>query len=1288
MTKNQIFSFIEEAINNLLYGFSKEQLDVGITSGQIKLENLNIKPDIINNELDKNNFPFWLKAGFISKMNIFVSIMNLIGETPVEVNIEGLNVIISPSLKWFIKNLESYKYEDLEGMKSEYIPYKINSFKILNKRKIVSDIPVFTKEKFEEFFKDKSKISNILNIIILICFRYYYFKNFPFKLKIENMHIRFEDDQLINYKGKIALGIKFDTFEFNLSSEGNMKKNNFKITKFDIYWENNPNILIPNSILYDSIKNGILNDNYYTNLKNIKFQNYKYQKDTKFILHDFECSCNFGTKAINKGKIDLFDKQENNYNLYFQFISKKININLFPDFYLIINNFINFIKEFLIISEVQKFKPKKKPYNEKNKNLIELLKYMNSNENNSFSKKFSNKRKMIVRDWLLFFYWCYKYKTVIYNYNYNPLRTEFNRYFNLCVKGNYTDDKNGKKDSENDLSNCSKENPNPDNINLSLMVDIKIEGLNLNLHPFISSNSNDGFISIKMENFDNKIILNKYKFDLNFSVEKIELYPSNLNMGEKVVIINNMSKKKEMNYNTKYSNKTNRNNNINYSKYIKLDDCDSNMGIPGLLKKYNPHYNEYLNFIDKAVENINSNQKKDKLNLTGKNSKSTKTFFNKGDKQKSVEDKNKKNNYNSNNSSKKFINFSKEIIKSYESNPYMQKLELNKQKNEFNISQIINHYNNNKLHQRNNNFNKMGQNNSKINSNLNSSIPRNQSNSETIHTGKIIPLNLFEIFSNNKSPCFSFKYHKKNDNFTMDSIQILIGTIRVNLFSDYMIKCANVLKEFEYAKIKSSINSSSSLNDDSNINKKLYMMEKYFYEKLNKLPEDKKTEKIKSYMTYLKSKIEESDTYEIDYLLNIFSKGVSININYDNFECIYYSNKNNKVCGKAIIPSPSFNLWFNSSKISFKIFDFEFEIDDLDNAKILFETLNTILEDKLKMAQLLIKPSLFQIKKVLKQKEIELNSKEIENNNLEKLRKDNVNLNDAFINSDEVINQNSIKQEKEKDNQKISEDNSIIDILNNSHNNNINNISIDNKIPYENNQDKNNNDKIQNIETEVQDNNEKELLLNNTLKEFNNKRMKIGKINFNLITNKKYNIKDSDKEINKTARNNINNSKLNIIMRNNDFLNIKNIALNRYNNSYELKDSNNKSLNNKRNLNIGKPIVNKKNKINSKSIDIKYENKGKEKSHDNIIQTKNEIVGFENKKENKLIKKNFNSCLKDRNKSKDNILATSKLPNKRIENDFVLSASNLANKNSAIRKKQIFKRKLPLVVRESHTSKK
>ena len=150
-------------------------------------------------------------------------------------------------------------------------------------------------------------------------------------------------------------------------------------------------------------------------------------------------------------------------------------------------------------------------------------------------------------------------------------------------------------------------------------------------------------------------------------------------------------------------------------------------------------------------------------------------------------------------------------------------------------------------------------------------------------------------------------------------------------------------------------------------------MKKYFLEKLTKLPDQKKTKSVQNYIIYLQKELNkakpflnESESYQINYIFSIFSKGLNVNIDFDNLDCIYYSNKNNKICGKAIMPSPMFNFRVNPSNISFKLYDFEFEIEDLDNTKLLFKTLNTILEDKFKMAKLLIEPCMSQFKKQLK----------------------------------------------------------------------------------------------------------------------------------------------------------------------------------------------------------------------------------------------------------------------------------------------------------------------------------
>ena len=1054
MIKNKLYPYIEEYINSYLYGFTKEQLDVGLMNGQIKLENLNLRPDGVNDTLDQSNTPFWLKAGLIAKINLGCSLMNFIGEKPIEVNIEGINIIITPSYKWIIQNLDSFIYEDLKEMKSEYVAYENNSVNIFSKRINVLDNSVFNRRKIEEFFKDQTKISNLLNKILLDCFEYYYSKNYSLILKLKNIHIRFEDDQLINYMGDIALGCKIDLFELTLSSEGNMKKNNFKITNLDLYWENNANILIPSNILYDSIKNGVLNDSYYTNLKKIKFENYSYKSDSKFIIKNLNCLSNFGTKIINQGKMDLFSKKENNYKLYIQFASNEININIFPDLNIIRNNLRRFIKEFSIIGQAQEFKPMKKPYNWKNSNFIEIVKFIKNKKNSELAKIFSYKRKMMVRDWLFYFYWCHKCKSSIYEYDSNPLKSEFTRFYNLVYKNNGLDtfsefekesERKKSKDKiiydENNKPIWSRENPNPDNINLIFNIDIKLKGLNIHLYPFISSKDNNDCISIKINGLDSKILLSKNKFELSFNVKNLIFGPNKLNMGEKVIIKRRRNSNSFANIDNSNVNSFDKNANYKYNNYLTSNDIDSNMGINGLLKKYNPNLNQQLNILDKAMKTINKGNNDTQSNHNVINSERNNGKKNFDEKENSL---NTFNTYRENQFAKnKNNNFTKNLINNYEPNPTIQKMELNRQKNEFNISQAINQYNNTKSFQKYNTVNNMASDKTNISSipypkksnnsfyqNNNSSLMTNNTNCEMVSTGQNTPLNLIEIYSdNNNTACLNFKYIKTNNNSSLDIIRFNLGIIRINFFNDYIIKCANILNDYKQTckkiTIKSIKNNLSELENDFNTEKQLFEMKKYFLEKLNKLPEKQKTKQIQSYMTYLKTEIEkgnkkynETDNIEINYLFNIFSNGIDINFNYDNFECIYYNNKNNKICGKANIPSPMFNFKINSSNISFKLYDFELEIDDLENIKLLFKALHTIMENKFKMVQLLIEPCLIQIKNDIEKKEQEIFSLNNEKNhdlkNLNKLIVNNMTLNNRNDNKDKEIVEKHLKEEYEK----------------------------------------------------------------------------------------------------------------------------------------------------------------------------------------------------------------------------------------------------------------------------------
>ena len=622
MIKNQLYPYIESYINEYLYGFSKEQLDVGIMKGLIKLENLNLRPDGVNERMDEKNLPFWLKAGLISKIDIGCSIMNFIGERPLDIIIEGLDIIITPSYKWILKNMDSFIIENKMQMKCKYDPNDNNSMDIFTKKINILDNSIFKKEYIEEIFKDKTYISNEINKFFKFCYKFYYTKNYSINLKIKNIHIRFEDDQLINYNCDIALGCKIDLLEIILSSEGIMKKDSCKISKLYIYWENPAKILIPSDLLNMSINDGKLDEKYYTNLKKIKFQQFKYTPKTKFLLENFSCAIKFGTQVVNVGKMDLFKHSSNDYKFYMQFSSNEINLNFYPDLMIINSNFNKFVNEFSVLEQVQDFKPMKKPYNIKSQTFIEFMEMINKNKNAKMYNNFILKKNLLVRDWLFYFYWCQKCKLSLIGKKINPLRMEFSRFYNLCFGAEpFLNDFNNKEKKENNIEKDEKkvgiEDYNPDKINISYISEIKIKGFNINLHPSIKTLNLD-FTSMKINEIVIKISLLKTQFDCAINCNKINFGPNKLSIGEKVFISNTARFKKEQ----QKINNIQLNNNYNTNDYMEntysriLDNIEENTGLTGLVQKYNPNYKFKLKLIDQALEKVGNTRKKNSFNDT------------------------------------------------------------------------------------------------------------------------------------------------------------------------------------------------------------------------------------------------------------------------------------------------------------------------------------------------------------------------------------------------------------------------------------------------------------------------------------------------------------------------------------------------------------------------------------------------------------------------------------------------------------------------------------------------
>ena len=1070
MLKNQLYPYIESYINDYLHGFTKEQLDIGVMKGEIKFENLNLRPDGINQKLDEKNIPFWLKAGLISKISIKCSIMNFIGEKPLDVLIEGLDIILNPSYKWIIKNIDSFIVENKIMMKGVYDPNDNNSMDIFTKKINVLDNSIFKKEYIEEIFKDKTRLSNEINKLFKFGFKFYYQKNFLINLVIKNIHIRIEDDQLINYNGDLALGMKIDLLELVLSTEGVMKRDSANVNKLCIYWEDPAEILIPSSLLNISIKDGKLDESYYTNLKKIKFQKFKYNTNNKFILKNYSFSIKFGTKAINKTKIDFFNQKKNNtFRFYSQFHSNELNFNFFPELMKIHQNFNKFVSEFSVLEQVQDFKPMKKPYNPKSASYIDFMEFINKNKNPKYGNNFSKKRKLFVRDWLFYFYWCQKCKLSLTGKKINPLRLEFSRFYNLCFNfqnefinnllekndDKETVSKNKKLDIPNmpGISNTTGkkgiEDYNPDNITISYISDIYIKALNINLHPS-NKNINLDFISIKINNIEVKVSLLKTKFDLMFCTNSIIVAPNVLSTGEKVYLSSFRKKREQQNINLNMSN-ININNNFflyedNYSRII--NNIEENTGLTGLVNKYNPNYKLKLKIIDEAIEKLGNNMPKKRdsfgeseisqINTTKKmssgntninNINDNASIYNNNDMNESKCETNNNIVINLNNINKggkrhyfmkRNTSFARSLLSNYEGTPQLQKIELKRQKNNYSISQAINDYNikkgririSERMNSSNHNsttniFNASNYNtynsNTKNKSNINTEVNpfnKNLTNSnakpprpkppipinsnkqknktsrcELVSTGENTKINLFDILSSNNNnsnneKAFWFKMEKYNDENTMDTFDIKLGIIRFNLFAKYISTCLNIFSDYKDLLKQPIIKSLQNIENSILIQKELLKMKKYIHNYISNLPEEKRNMQINEYFTYLGKEIEhgikmgiESDIYEINYLFNFFPKGIEISFDYDAFELIYYnSKKNNKISGKALLPSPELYFKLDFDKIDVKLFDFEIELEDLEDIKYILLQIRKIIQDKINIAKLFIEPCLKDIK--------------------------------------------------------------------------------------------------------------------------------------------------------------------------------------------------------------------------------------------------------------------------------------------------------------------------------------
>ena len=1079
--KNKLYPYIKQYINEYLHGFSQERIDIQLSKGEVTLEKMSLRPDTINKIMDEKNVPFWIKVGLIKKISLGASVLSVIGEIPLEVVVDGVDIILSPSYKWIINNIKNKE----NNAQAKDISNPLGN-DIFNKKPDEFDLSIFKVEKIQEIFKDKTILSDVINKLFKGLYSFYTSMNFVAVIKIKNVHIRFEDDELMNYTGDIAMGMRIDLIQIKVGCKGNMKKDSIKLQSLDIYWENDAKILISSNFLNGCIENGELKEKYYTNLKNVQFEKFEYLSTTKFIIRDFNFTMNLGTRCEKNQDIDIFDIKASPSMVYVQLASNELNINIYPEIAKIQNNFSEFLAQFPIIDKVKNYRPFIRPTESNSMNYTNLVENYRKNVIEG-----KNKKKMLVRDWINYFYWFEKSKKGERAIQINPIRTEFVRFYNICFKKEdihkimkekelekKEDQKEVKKEEPKITKPKEKENkkekvldtpggtpmgdqlkqenidktpgetPNgetpspgetpeeelieiPKELQFSTKIELLIKGVNINLNSPLEEKMQD-YISLSINGVEIKIKLTTEKFDFNFKIKTVDLGPSNLHIGQRVIIQPKSYRKA-----IPEQNMTSLNSNIPYGNlstynYVSLPNSDLGSRITGLIKKYNPKHEEKIKKIDEALELAESNSRVVSLaasevgefNKFKASKLRSKTPFG----EPSVQNLGQSAiNINVTDLGKTYgsvfvprnVSFAKNLIDNYEANSLQSKKYERKKNNELNISQAINDYNSYKNQEKT----KLRFSRSPPNSLASSRFNLRESQfgiKPTGARGRNVPLNLLEIFSNTEVGALSLEFSKYNNPVTIDNFSIQIGTIRLNLFVNYLLDILRILSDYKKATNTPKIATSG--GNFAPDGQSILELQEYFYNYLlKKIPDSEKTESMNEYMEYLRKQIiskkkfsSKPEHFALNQIFSFFPKGFDFHFDYENIEIVTYD-KDNVVSSKIIIPSSEVILSITFTKIFVKLLELEVEITDLNKCETIVEQLKDLTKDKFKVVEIVIEPCYKQIKDglepLLKDESIEYkqilqNKNIINNNNIKSNQYSPKNLNTENIEQEENDEEN------------------------------------------------------------------------------------------------------------------------------------------------------------------------------------------------------------------------------------------------------------------------------------------
>ncbi len=969
MIKNQLYQYIESYINKYLWGFTKEQLDIGVINGNISLNDLNIRPDTFNDHCNEKNFPIWLKFGKIKNVKITCSLMNIIGEKPLDILIDNVYIILCPS----------YKYINIENKSGS-----IHKIDYIKKKTKINIFDSNLKTENDESFIDK---------IITNIYKFYNSKNYFLNLKIREFQIRFEDDTLMNPNGNFCFGLTINEILLNLSTEGLLKNYSFNINNLSFFFDNNPNIVtIPSSILvenlYDLYK-------YYGLIRTYPLEiSSKSKSDNVLkIISNFSFRGNCGIKKIGNFE-DVIIKQESSDIVYFNiFFNSNLEISIFPSLIETFRYIRNFFENFEVLEYSKNYRNPGKL-----NRTIDILNYV----------CLIRRMKKLKKE--------------------NLVKKEYNRYMGLYGydKINRTEEKIigddiliSKKNRINIESypifgkdykniNLTPESSNDDDEIVNLMKRIRLTCVFKMIIPEINfniCNSN----SIKCFSFNANAI------EINTQISKI-LFELKFQMSQFTI-------NSEETYNTFEKNPPNFQYNINKKKEKSNNENQKSKGIYEQINKRVNYFKAGLkesSLYSESKEVQDSNTKiykenarylrkmkilTDTLRIARDTSKTPNALKN----HPSINAYYKQNqSYYTNNVPRKGNNinnfrefrpgnFLSRVLGENNDNLIDNIMHRNRSQSNLRrvkqnnaLSKIINDYNTQKINMMNfalinNNVNLDSSFNSNniaplyrcaVNNNLNNSVlnnsnvsfinQNNQSHSASKTPNEIYSLPFVLINGKNKNNLIVLHFIKHLREKEMDTLKINIPNIRVNFFKEYFVSIFTVLLEYHVNLLKKKFNKweylIKILTQNIHYYKALYLVRKYINETIshevninngfcyNQLYYDY----IKKVYTKYPLMGDDFETFASNYLFSYyFSSNIEINFTYSNFDFIFYKYNinnlyNHQVFAHSKIKNADLKIFYSLSYFYIKLFEIEMEISEYDGVYDIIEIMKMEIKNKLK----------------------------------------------------------------------------------------------------------------------------------------------------------------------------------------------------------------------------------------------------------------------------------------------------------------------------------------------------